>query len=83
MRLRKIAIAVDCEDDAQRDRIQNIMDEVSGMRLLNGNQIENIYPFFRSHQAELFQLFGMVANGGVKSLMSGQGISLITKIARK
>ena len=83
MRLRKIAIAVDCEDDAQRDRIQAIMDEISGMRMLNGGQIENMYPFFRTHQAELFQLFGMVSNGGIKSLMSGQGVALITKLAKR
>lgn len=83
MRLRKIAIAVDCEDDAQRDRIQAIMDEISGMRVLNGGQIESMYPFFRTHQAELFQLFGMVSNGGIKSLMSGQGVALITKLAKR
>lgn len=83
MSLRKIYIAVDCDDEAQRDRIQNIMNEVSGMGLLVGRQIEGMYPYFRSHHAELRQLFKLIANGGVKSIMSGQGIALITKLAKR
>lgn len=81
--LRKITVAVDCADDAQRDRIQKIMNEVSGMELLYASQIEGMYPYFRAHRSELRQLFTLIARGGVKSLMSGQGISLITKLARR
>ena len=83
MALRKILIAVDCNDEAQRDRIQNIMNEVSGMGLLRADQIEGMYPYFRNHRMELQQLFALVAQNGVKSLMSGQGLSLITKLARR
>lgn len=83
MALRKIVIAVDCVDDAQRDRVQGIMNEVSGMRVLDGGKIEGMYPYFRSHQVELMQLFRLVGNGGVKALMSGQGIGLVTKLARR
>lgn len=83
MAKRKILIAVECADDAQRDRIQNIMNEVSGMNLLVGTQIEGMYPYFRNHRMELQQLFALVAQNGVKSLMSGQGLSLITKLARR
>lgn len=83
MALRKIILAVDCADDAQRDRVQGIMNEVSGMRILEGAKIEGMYPYFRQHQGELYQLFNLVGNGGVKALMSGLGISLITKLARR
>ena len=83
MALRKIIIAVDCADDAQRDRVQEIMNEISGMRLLNGTRIEGMYPYFREHQGDLYQLFDMVSKNGIKSLMSGQGISVITKLARR
>lgn len=83
MALRKVNIGVECTDDAQRDRIQAIMNEVSGMGLLNGTNIEGMYPYFRSHQGELIQLFNLVGKGGVKALMSGQGIGLVTKLARR
>lgn len=83
MALRRIVIAVECVDDAQRDRVQEIMNEVSGMRMLDGAKIEGMYPFFRNHQSELYQLFGLVSKGGIKSMMSGQGIALMTKLAKR
>ena len=83
MSLRKIIIGVNCADDAQRDRVQDIFAEISGMELFDGNKIEDVYPYIRSHQGELMDLFNLVSKGGVKSLMSGQGISLVTKLARQ
>ena len=44
---KKIYIAVDVEDDAQRDRVQRIAEDLSNARVFNGNQIENIYPLYR------------------------------------
>ena len=83
MALRKIIIAVDCADDAQRDRVQDIVNEISGMRVLDGGKIEGMYPFFRLHHAEISQLFSMISRNGIKSVMSGQGLALITKLARR
>lgn len=82
MELRKIMIAVECADDAQRDRVQKIMDEVSGMRMLNGDRIESAYPYLKAHWGDLRALFGMVSKNGVKALMSGKGIGLMTKLAK-
>lgn len=82
MALRKIIIAVDCTDDAQRDRVQSIMNEVSGMRVLDGMKIEGMYPYFKSHYRELIGLFNLIGHGGVKALLSAQGIGLVTKLAR-
>ena len=83
MALRRIEIAVECADDAQRDRVQGIMNEVSGMRLLDGAKIECAYPFLKTHYGDLRSLFGLVSKGGIKSLISGQGIGLMTKLARR
>lgn len=83
MALRKIIIAVDCADDAQRDRVQDIVNEISGMRMLDGGKIEGMYPFFRLHHDEISQLFSMISRNGIKSVMSGQGLALITKLARR
>lgn len=83
MALRKIIIAVDCVDDAQKDRVQDIFNEISSMRMLNGEKVEGMYPFFHSHQSELRQLFDMVSRNGLKSLVSGQGVALMTKLAKR
>ena len=83
MALRKIYLAVDCGSDEQRDAVQRIFDDVSNMRLLKGNQIQSVYPYIKSHQNDLYQLFNMVAKDGVKSLMSANGISVVTRLARR
>ena len=83
MALRRIEIAVECADDEQRDRVQGIMNEVSRMRLLDGAKIEGAYPFLKTHYGDLRSLFGLVSKGGIKSLISGQGIGFMTKLARR
>lgn len=79
---RKIVIAVDCADDAERDRVQNIANEVSNMRILDGRKLTAIWPYVQSHKADITQIFGLVSQGGVKSLISAKGIQLLTKLTR-
>jgi hypothetical protein len=83
MALRKIYIAVDCADDAQKDAVQKIFNEVSNMRIFNGSQIQSFYPYVKAHQQDLFQLFSMVSKNGVKSLMSASGIAVVTRLAKR
>lgn len=82
MALRKINIAVDCTTDKERDEVQQIMSEISGMRVLRGDMIVGMFPYIKSHQGELMQLFGMIKNGGVKSLLSVQGGVLLNKLRK-
>lgn len=82
MALRKINIAVDCVDDAERDAVQRVMEEISAMRLFNGNAIVGMYPYMKAHQSELVQLFKMIRNDGVKSLFSVNGGILLSKLAK-
>lgn len=81
--LRKIYIVIDCENDSQKESVQQIMNDLSNMRLIDGKNIESMYPFFKLHQGELMQLFNMVRKGGVKSLFSIQGGSLLNKLTKK
>lgn len=61
---KKIYLAIDVTDDAQRERLQRIADELSNARLVNGNQLENIYPVYRKYETELRQLFHNVSRNG-------------------
>ena len=81
--LRKLNIAIDCADDAERDKVQKILEEFSGLRLLKGSTMIEAYPWVKVHQNELMKLFHMVAHEGVKSLVSVAGGSLIAKMMRK
>lgn len=63
--LRKIYIVIDCENDSQKESVQQIMNDLSNMRLIDGKNIESMYPFFKLHQGELMQLFNMVRKGAL------------------
>jgi hypothetical protein len=80
---KKIFIAVDCADDTEKEEVQRVMNEISNMRLANGGQLLAAYPYFAQHRGELTQLFRLVSEGGVKSLMSAKGLSLITQLAKR
>ena len=80
--LRKIIIAVDCADDAERDRVQAIATEVSNMRILDGRRMTGIWPYVQAHKGDIQQLFSLISEGGIKALMSGRGIQLLTRLTR-
>lgn len=80
--LKKVYIVVDVADDDEKQRVQGVMNDISNMRVLKGGQILSMYPYFKRHEMELVQLFTLVGTRGIKALMSGQGISLVTKLAR-
>lgn len=76
---KKIYIAVDVEDDAQRDRVQRIAEDLSSARVFNGNQIENIYPLYRQYENDIRQLFWNVSHNGFNT----QTMMTIGKLASK
>lgn len=80
--LRKIIIAVDCADDAERDRVQAIATEVSNMRILDGRMMVGIWPYVQAHKGDIQQLFSLISEDGIKALMSGRGIQLLTRLTR-
>ena len=80
--LRKIIIAVDCADDAERDRVQAIATEVSNMRILDGHMMVGIWPYVQAHKGDMQQLFSLISEGGIKALVSGKGVQLLMRFAR-
>lgn len=78
--LGKVYIVLDFADEAEKAQVQDILKEVSNMRLTNGTQIVSIYPFVKTRQRELLQLFNLIRNNGVKSLLSLQGAALIKSL---
>ena len=80
--LRRIIIAVDCADEAQRDKVQQIANEVSGMRLLTADRLIGMYPYVSAHRGDIAEIFGLVSKNGIKGIVSGRGIQLLTKLTR-
>lgn len=78
--LGKVYIVLDFANEQDKEQVQEILKEVSNMRITNGSQILSIYPFIKAHQYEIIQLFNLIKNNGVKALLSLQGASLIKQL---
>ena len=81
--LGKVYIVLDFADEAQKEQVQEIFKEVSNMRVANGTQIVTFYPFIKSHQQTILQLFNLVKDNGVKAIVSMQGAALIKQLMSK
>lgn len=80
--LGKVYLVLDFDNEEQKQYVQKIMEDISNMRMVSGRQIQQIYPFYQRHKGEINELFNMIANGGVKSLMSMRGAGLIAKLSK-
>ena len=54
----------------------------SNTRALTSRTVISMYPFFKKHRDDLFELFNMVKTGGVKSLLSVRGGTLINNLRK-
>lgn len=83
MALGKVFIALDFDSEEQKAQVQEILKEISNERILTGRQIVSVAPIVRKNKSEIAQLFTMIKEGGIKSLMSVKGGMLISKMSKK
>lgn len=81
--LGKVYIVLDFDSEAQKAAVQEAFKEISNSRAITGRQIEQAYPFLRQNRAELSELFTMIKDRGVKSILSVRGAQIITKLTRR
>lgn len=80
MALRKIYLAIDCKDDAERNAVQTLANEISNMRALNGAQLISIAPTLYNNKDSLRRLFRLIATGGPKALLSMEGAKALMSL---
>lgn len=83
MALGKVFIVLDFDSEEQKAQVQDILKEISNERILTGRQIVSVAPIVRKNKSEIAQLFTMIKEGGIKSLMSVRGGMLISKMSKK
>lgn len=83
MALGKVFIVLDFDSEEQKAQVQDILKEISNERILTGRQIVSVAPIVRKNKIEIAQLFTMIKEGGIKSLMSVKGGMLISKMSKK
>lgn len=69
MELRKIEIAVYCENEQERVAVQNISKEISGMFDIKAKDVIGFYPFVKKNRALLYTAVRTVANEGKKGVL--------------
>lgn len=82
MALRKIYIAVECANDEQRDRVQRIAEEISSMRVFDGNMIEGVYPTLRAKQSQISGIIQHIKANGIQGVKSVKFLTLIGELIR-
>lgn len=80
--LKKVFMAIECADENQRDEVQLVLNELSNTRMFTGEMLLKAYPLYKAREVDIRQLFGLVADNGIKGLMSIQGAALLAKIAK-
>lgn len=83
MALGKVFIVLDFDSEEQKAQVQEILKEISNERILTGRQIVSVAPIVRKNKSEIAQLFTMIKEGGIRSLMSVKGGMLISKMSKK
>lgn len=80
--LTKIYMALDVDDEAQKQQVQEVFKELSSMRVINARQIVAMWPFVQAHEAELVELFRMISTNGVKAVLSFRGAQIINSLRK-
>lgn len=83
MALRKFNFAMDCDSEEEFAAAQEALRQISGMGLLSAKKMIAYYPLVQSKQREVSRLFHLITNGGIKSLLSIEGIQLVKSFTSK
>ena len=82
MALRKLFIVLDCDDDHQKEQVQALLNEVSNARMLNARQLVSMAPMIQRNKQDIVELFNLIKQGGIKSIMSVKGGLIISRISK-
>lgn len=81
--LRKIYLAVECANDQEKELVQKAAQEISEMRVLTAKDIIKMQSVFMNNKNEIVKLFRMISQGGVGSLLSVEGMSVIRSLMKR
>lgn len=80
--LRKVFIVIDFEDEQQVHEVQEELNSFSNSRVLDGKKLRTMLPMFKKHKGALIELMKLIAQGGVKAVLSMRGAQLINSIRK-
>lgn len=81
--LRKVYLAIECATDKECDETQLVLNEISCSRIITAERLLKAYPLYKQREGEIRSLFAVVAQNGIKGLLSMQGVSVLTQLIKK
>lgn len=78
--LRKLYFVIDCDNDEQKESVQEVLNEISNTRAFTGRDIVGMKPAFEKNKGTLTEIFRMIQQGGVSSLFSIKGGMLLKRL---
>lgn len=79
----KVYIVIDFDNDEQKKMVQAELNELSNARVLTGAKLCSMIPMFRAKKNDIFEMFRMIASGGIKSIMSIRGAQIVKNLTTK
>lgn len=68
MAYKKIMLAVDCETEAEQQKVQEIAKELSGILQLKAKDLISFYPTLQKNKGLIFSVVNTISKEGKKGL---------------
>ena len=68
MAYKKIILAVNCENEAEQQKVQEIAKELSGILQLQAKNLIELYPTLQKNKGLLFSVVNTISKEGKKGL---------------
>lgn len=69
MAYKKIILAVDCENEQEQQKVQDIAKDISGTFRIKAKELINFYPVLQKHKALLYTAVTTISREGKKGLL--------------
>lgn len=68
MAYKKIIIAVDCEDEQEQQKVQDIAKDISGTFRIKAKELINFYPVLEKHRGLIYTAINTISKEGKRGL---------------
>ena len=69
MAYKKVIIAVDCEDEQEQQKVQDIAKDISGTFRLKAKELIDFYPTLQKYKGLLYSAITSISREGKKGLL--------------
>lgn len=68
MAYKKVYVAIDCENEQEQQKVQELAKEISGVLTLKARELIGFYPVLQKNRALIYNAFNILSKEGKKGL---------------